>query len=96
VRLEWLPGALDSLERQMDYIAERNPRAAVSMGDAILAAVAGLGQYPRSGRPGRVPGTYELVVTGTPFVVVYRIEPGAAVILRVLHGAQQWPPRPGP
>jgi toxin ParE1/3/4 len=32
-----------------------------------------------------------LIVRGTPFIVVYRIEPTALVILRVLHGAQQWP-----
>lgn len=38
-------------------------------------------------------GTRELVVLGTPYVVVYRIEAAAVVILRILHGAQQWPPR---
>jgi len=40
---------------------------------------------------GRVAGTRELVVVGTPYIVVYRIEPAAVVILRVLHGAQRWP-----
>jgi toxin ParE1/3/4 len=38
-----------------------------------------------------VPGTRELVVTGTPFIVVYRVEAATVVILRVLHGAQRWP-----
>jgi toxin ParE1/3/4 len=41
---------------------------------------------------GRVRGTRQLIVVGTPYVVVYRIEPASVVILRVLHGAQRWPP----
>jgi toxin ParE1/3/4 len=65
--------------------------AAIDMGDAIEAAAARLGEYPESGRPGRVRGTRELVVTGTPYVIVYRLETSAAIILRALHGAQRWP-----
>jgi toxin ParE1/3/4 len=76
---------------QLGYIAERNPRATIDMGDAIEAAVARLADHPHSGRPGRVPGTRELVVSGTPYVVAYRVEPAAVVILRVLHGTQRWP-----
>jgi len=61
------------------------------MGDAIEAAVRNLVDYPHLGRPGRVKGTRALVVSGTPYVIAYRVEPDAAVILRLLHGAQQWP-----
>ena len=77
---------------QLSYIADRNPRAAVDLGAAIEAAVSRLADFPESARPGRVPGTRELVVPATPFVVVYRIEVTGVVILRVLHGAQKWPP----
>jgi len=42
------------------------------------------------GRLGRVKGTRELVVSGTPYVICYRVEPDAVVILRLLHGAQKW------
>ena len=62
------------------------------MSDAIEAAVSRLADFPESARPGRVPGTRELVVPATPFVVVYRIEVAGVLILRVLHGAQKWPP----
>lgn len=62
------------------------------MGDAIETAVRHLANFPEIGPPGRIRGTRELVVTGTPYVVVYRIEATAVVILRVLHGAQDWPP----
>ena len=92
MNVEWLPSAARTLGNQLSYIAERNPRAAVDMGDAIEVAVSCLADFPQSARPGRVPGTRELVVPATPFIVVYRIEATGIVILRVLHGAQKWPP----
>lgn len=92
MRVEWLPEAERSLTAQLEWIAEHNPWAALDMGDAIHAAVGRLADYPAMARSGRVAGTRELVVVGTPYMVVYRIEPSAVVILRVLHGAQRWPP----
>lgn len=92
MKVEWLPEAERNRDHQLNYLAERNPRAALHLGDAIEAAVGRLGAHPRIGRPGRVKGTRELAVTGTPYVIIYRVEPAAVVILRVLHGAQEWPP----
>ena len=46
---------------------------------------------PMSGRAGRVPGTRELVVANTPFLMAYAIEEARIVILAVYHGAQRWP-----
>jgi toxin ParE1/3/4 len=51
-----------------------------------------LAVYPEIGRPGRIAGTRELRITGTPLLLVYRLEPEAIVVLRLLHGAQRWPP----
>jgi toxin ParE1/3/4 len=76
---------------QLAYIGERNPLAAIRLGDTIASAVNHLSDYPKMGRLGRVSGTRELVVHGTPYVIAYRIEPEAIVILRLLHGAQRWP-----
>ena len=92
MNVEWLPPAVSALETQLSWIAERNPQAALDMGGAIEAAVSRLADFPQSARPGRIPGTRELVVPATPFIVVYRIEATGVVILRVLHGAQKWPP----
>ncbi len=89
MRVDWLPEAERNREGQLAYIAERNPRAAIAMGDAIEAAVARLADHPEGAQPGRVHGTRELVVTGTPYVVVYRVEPSAVLILRMLRGAQR-------
>jgi toxin ParE1/3/4 len=50
-----------------------------------------LAQHPRMGREGRVVGTRELVIGGSPFIVVYRVKKTSIEILRLLHGARQWP-----
>lgn len=92
MNVEWLPEAARSLTSQIEWIAHDDPVAAIFIGDAIDAAVARLGDYPAMGRPGRVETTRELVVTGTPYLIIYRVEAAAVVILRVLHGAQRWPP----
>jgi toxin ParE1/3/4 len=89
VKIEWLPEAERNRKSQLAYIAERNPRAAIKLGDAIEAAVARLALHPESARPGRVPGTRELVVP--PFVIVHRSDRDSVVIIRLLHGRQEWP-----
>jgi toxin ParE1/3/4 len=85
--------AEEDRDSQLAYVAERNPWAAIDMGDAIEAAMQRLAGHPQIGRPGRFKGSRELVVGGTPYVIAYRIETDALVILRLLHGAQRWPRR---
>ncbi len=87
----WLRSAETTRDRQLDYIAERNPLAAVRLGDAIARSVSRLGALPYLGRVGRVAGTRELVVPRTPFIIIYRVETEAVLILRVLHAAQDYP-----
>ncbi len=91
MKVEWLPEAERSLAAQLERIGKHDPWAALDMGDAIHAAVGRLADFPAMARAGRVRGSRELVVVGTPYTVVYRIEPSVVVILRVLHGAQRWP-----
>lgn len=91
MRIEWLPDAERNLTAQLEWIAKHDPWAAIDMGDTIHAAVGRLADHPAIARPGRVAGTRELVVIGTPYIVIYRIEATATVILRVLHAAQRWP-----
>ncbi|MCK4790011.1 MAG: type II toxin-antitoxin system RelE/ParE family toxin, partial [Desulfobacteraceae bacterium] len=43
------------------------------------------------GRPGRVAGTRELVISGLPYIVVYTDQDGMVVILRVMHTSLKWP-----
>jgi toxin ParE1/3/4 len=51
----------------------------------ILKAVASLPAQPSVGRPGRVPGTRELVVAKTRYIVPYRIRGNTIEILRGFH-----------
>ena len=93
----WLPVAVADREGLVDYIAARNPFAAIEQGDRIAQAIDRLSEFPEIGRTGRVPGTRELVIPGTPYVTVYRLNrPRERVeILRILHGAKRWPPAEG-
>ena len=88
----WSPAAIADLTQLRAYIAEDDPAAAqrvalhiVHNSETVLPA------NPQIGRAGRVPGTRELVVPKTPFVVPYRIVNGAIEVLRVYHGARRWP-----
>ncbi|MHB8771998.1 MAG: type II toxin-antitoxin system RelE/ParE family toxin [Syntrophales bacterium] len=89
--LEWLPAAQRDFDELVEYIAADHPMAAISQGDEIEAQVSMLVDHSRMGRPGRVKGTRELVIVRSPFIVAYRIKGKAVQILRILHGAQQWP-----
>lgn len=87
--------ALADLDRAREYIALDDPRAAEAVAARIRDAVEGLRLFPERGRAGRVPGTRELVVPRTPFVVPYRIVGSEIQVLAVLHGKRSWPPAPG-
>lgn len=89
--LVWLRRALADRDAQLDYIAQDNPGAAIEQGDRIAHQVALLAEHPEMGRAGRKQGTRELVISRTPFIIVYRIRGERIELLRLLHGAQQWP-----
>jgi toxin ParE1/3/4 len=74
-----------------DYLAAESETGSDRLIDRILTAVEMLGQHPQLGRPGRVEGTRELVITPTPFIVAYWLRGDQAQILAVLHGAGRWP-----
>ncbi len=74
-----------------DYIELDNPIAAFNVIDEIQTQVTMLAHHPNIGRPGRVPGTRELVINRTPYIAVYCVAGKTINILRILHGAQRWP-----
>ena len=93
MRVKWLRQALSNLNLEAEYIAHDSPAAAERVVTTIVQATQHLRKYPALGRPGRVVGTRELVVHGTPYIVPHRIRGDAIELLRVLHGARKWPER---
>jgi addiction module RelE/StbE family toxin len=86
--------AYADLDRIFIWIAKDRPRSAHSAVDRILDSADRLGRFPHMGHAGRVPGTFEWVVPGLPYVVVYRINEDDDVIdiVSVFHGAQDRDP----
>jgi toxin ParE1/3/4 len=93
MRVRWLRTALCNLDDEATYIAGDDPAAAKLVVERILAAVAMLEDQPALGRPGRVPGTRELVVMKTRYVVPYRVCDEVVEILRVFHSSRRLPRR---
>jgi len=93
MKVRWTEPAAQDLTQICDYLSERGNsgvarRAAIS----IVDTVGSLAQFPERGRVGRKTGTRELILPNSPYVAIYRVENGAVEVLRVLHGAQRWPP----
>lgn len=89
--IAWSAKARQDLLDIIRYLAPRNPAAARHLQAVIRAKVGALDAAPYMGRAGRIDGTRELVVTGTPYLVVYRVMPDGVQILTVVHGARDWP-----
>ena len=75
MNIAWSPEAIEDLASLRAYIAEDNPAAARRVVLDIIQNVEQLlPDNPQIGRAGRVPGTRELVVPRTPYIVPYRIQ----------------------
>jgi addiction module RelE/StbE family toxin len=88
-RVVWSADAKRDYLDILAYIADDNPDAAERVVDAIEDAGNRLSKFA-TGRPGRVTGTYEKVVTGLPYVIAYALTDEAVVIVRVIHTARDW------
>ena len=91
MKIRWTVVAADDLKLVYEYLSERAPTRADAIVDRILAGIDVLEQYPSLGRHGRLDGTRELVITGTPFIVFYRLQKSQVEILGILHAARKWP-----
>lgn len=93
MRVRWLRKALRNLDEEATYIATDDAGAARLVVQRVLDAVAQLAEQPGLGRPGRVPGTRELVVKKTRYIVPYRVRGETVEILRVFHTSRRLPER---
>lgn len=94
MKLVWTERSRAHLTALHDHIAAEDPAAATGVATRIVDLVGTLlREHPQSGRPGRVAGTRELVITGTPYLVAYETNDETITILAVLHSARRWPNR---
>jgi|RhiMetdeSRZDD1v2_1073273.scaffolds.fasta_scaffold118078_4 toxin ParE1/3/4 len=87
----WTQSAIRDLSNAKKYIDRDNPLAAREIALKIVDATERIIQFPEVGRTGKVSGTRELIVSGTQYLIVYRMKKNAVHFLRVLHGRQKWP-----
>ena len=90
MKVIWSDFAEDDLDRIVGYIANDNLKAALELDDLLRSSANGLAAFPEKGRPGRFPGTRELVVHKN-YILVYVIAPDGIKIVTVLHPARQRP-----
>ena len=91
MKLIWTPRAKDDLREIGHYIADLNPIAALALTRRLRHAAKALVDHPAIGKPGRVEETRELVVSGTSYILPYRVRDGRVEILAALHASREWP-----
>ena len=93
VEIVWSLLARARLMEIRAYVAKDKPEAAERLATRIVAVVEALKNHPHLGRAGREPGIRELVIGGTPYIVVYRVRGKRVTISTIWHGAQRKDPR---
>jgi toxin ParE1/3/4 len=84
--------AANQLRSIFDYIATDNPAAASRTVRRIREVILRTATMPYAGRVGRVSGTREANVPGTPYLFAYGIiDKNMIHVLAIFHGVQDWP-----
>ncbi len=80
-------------EARWSYLYQFSEAAAERTDTLINEHMRLLVSNPNRGRSGRIAGTRELPIGKTRLLAVYRVEQDVVRVLRILHGAQDWPAR---
>ena len=91
MHVRWTVSASKDLRGITRYIRKDSPAAARAVAKATVDAADSLSRFPLKGREGRIGNTRELVVSGLPYIVVYKVTRTAIQILHIYHGARNWP-----
>ncbi|HQT32098.1 MAG TPA: type II toxin-antitoxin system RelE/ParE family toxin [Thiobacillus sp.] len=92
MQVKWLRRALRNLDQEAAHIAQDNRRAAAELIAQANQVTRLLAMHPGLGRPGRIPGTREIVLAGFPYLIPYRVKDKCVETLRVFHTSRKWPP----
>ena len=93
MNIRWAPAAADDLEEIGAYLKEHEAALAESTVRNLYDTVQSLRQFPRRGRLGKKSETRELLTTPLPYLIIYEIQGDTIHILRIAHGARNWPTR---
>jgi addiction module RelE/StbE family toxin len=93
MRVRWSLPAVDQLCAIRSYIAQDSPDAANRIAAKILSATDKLVQFPSIGRIGRIAGSRELIISGLPYIVTYRVLDEVIDVASVIHTSRKWPGR---
>lgn len=89
-QLNWTAPALADLRRINSWLLEhRSADLAARTLAGIRERALFLEQFPHGGRPER-DGTRVLRVSGTPFLLLYRLRNASVEILRIRHEREDW------
>jgi toxin ParE1/3/4 len=92
MRIRWTEPAVRDFTQICDYIQEHGTAAiAHRVAHSMYKQISSLSKFPEIGRTGRKPETRELVLTGLPYIAIYRLHSNEVQVLRLLHGSQEWP-----
>jgi addiction module RelE/StbE family toxin len=91
MQIKWLHQALRNLKQAHNYIIKDNPTAAQELILKIQNAANQLENYPLIGKSGRVEGTRELIISNSPYIIIYRVKEESIEILRIFHTSKRYP-----
>lgn len=91
MKLVWTAQAVEDRGTIYDYIDAENPRAAAELDEQFMLTASRLLTHPEIGRPGRIPGTRELIAHQRYFLL-YEIAGDTVSVLAVVHTSRRWPP----
>lgn len=91
MKIRYLRPAHRELDAQIDYLLERNPRAAAALDQAIIQALADLAAGRMDGSEHRLRASGRRVRRWyvEPVMLYYQRRPTELVVLRVRHHAQR-------
>jgi plasmid stabilization system protein ParE len=82
---------MEDMQAIRTFIGKHDPATAQKVAQTIRFNVNTLlSENPKLGRPGRVPGTRELVIPQMPIIIPYRVHTGVIEVLCVYHAARRW------
>ena len=94
MKVRWTPEAEADRLAIWDYLAARDPAAALRLDQQFGEAAASLADFPLRGHAGEVAGTREMTPHRS-YRLVYEVVGDTVWILVLIHAARRWPPLGG-